>query len=110
MNPLIRAHQASRLRLAQRASGLSSEAIAEALNIPITSWKNYRRGVAMPPEVLYLLGKSLNMNLHWILCGDPLPPPPPQYPKGAKPPKGEGSWGLPAIFPQQNDPNGTGAE
>lgn len=60
---------ACRLGQLRREAGLSQKAVAEKLNIPVTTLSGYERGVSEPPlETMVQLADLYNASADYILC------------------------------------------
>ncbi len=44
--------------------------MAEALGLPLATWRNFEEGVVMPAEVLIRLIEVTRVSSHWLLTGE----------------------------------------
>ena len=62
----------------QKELGLTGQAIATALDLPLPLWYRYRAGQHYPkPHLLALLAQLYPLNLHWLLTGHSVADTPP---------------------------------
>jgi len=60
----------TRIKSLRCALNLNQSAFAREINIPRTTLIGYESGASLPSEMLTILNKKFNVNIHWLLTGE----------------------------------------